>query len=173
MTRLRAAFAFTAAVLRTLLRDPQALFFMLVLPMVVIIVIGTTFGGQGTIELGVVADPDSVVGTRVLAALDGADGIEVERFTTRETVAEDTLARRATSSSVGAGRRVGAGKSSVFAAFTSENTLLPRRAPLARASPSVSLRHARNVDRTGEVAGSSPPTSYPEGPCSPAFLPVS
>jgi len=87
MRRIRATGAFTAAVLRTLLRDKQALFFMLVLPVVVIVVIGTTFGGQGRIELGVTGAPSSVVAGRLDVALGVADGIELHHYANVDAMA--------------------------------------------------------------------------------------
>ena len=65
MRRALAAGAFTAVVWRTLVRDRTALFFMLVLPVAVIVIIGTTFGGQGRTEIGLVAAERGPLAARV------------------------------------------------------------------------------------------------------------
>lgn len=79
MRRVRAAGAFSGVVLRQLVRDRAALFFMLALPVAIIVIIGTTFGGQGRIRVGVV-DPGGQAADRLEAALARADGIEVVRY---------------------------------------------------------------------------------------------
>jgi ABC-2 type transport system permease protein len=79
MTRIRAAGAFTSVVLRQLARDRTALFFMLALPVAIIVIIGTTFGGQGRLRIGLVTSPGQVA-TRLDAGLAAAKGVEVERY---------------------------------------------------------------------------------------------
>lgn len=83
MTRVRQLSAFGAAVLRSLIRDPQALFFMLVLPVVVIIVVGTTFGGQSGLELGMV-EPGSELEAGLQDSFEQRDGIELRLYDTEE-----------------------------------------------------------------------------------------
>ncbi|MEZ5218411.1 MAG: ABC transporter permease [Ilumatobacteraceae bacterium] len=63
MSRVRAVYAFVAAVMKSLVRDRTSMFFMAVLPVVVIVVIGTTYGGTSTIRLGIVAPPGSTTAT--------------------------------------------------------------------------------------------------------------
>ncbi|MGD9703442.1 MAG: ABC transporter permease [Acidimicrobiia bacterium] len=87
MRHVRAGLAFTDVVLRSLLRDRQALFFMLVMPVIVIVIVGTTFGGAGTIDVGVVNTDDGVVATRTVAALEATDGIDVTIYENEEDVA--------------------------------------------------------------------------------------
>ena len=79
MKTFRSLTAFSAAVLRSLLRDPQALFFILVLPVVVIIVIGTTFGGQSQLDIGVVAGR-SALGAELRTTFEQRDGIVVHEY---------------------------------------------------------------------------------------------
>jgi ABC-2 type transport system permease protein len=92
--RLGAGGAFTVVVLRSLLRDRQALFFMLVMPVVVIVIIGVTFGGQGAIELGLVRQHDGLVASRIEAALRATDGIDVTSFADEDDLAAAVRRRR-------------------------------------------------------------------------------
>ncbi|MEZ5257471.1 MAG: hypothetical protein R2705_11430 [Ilumatobacteraceae bacterium] len=62
MSRVRAVYAFVAAVMKSSC-DRTSMFFMAVLPVVVIVVIGTTYGGTSTIRLGIVASPGSTTAT--------------------------------------------------------------------------------------------------------------
>lgn len=93
MTRLRAAFAFTAAVLRTLLRDRQSLFFMMVLPVVVIVVIGTTFGGEQRVEIGVVAPDGSQIAEALISELEASPAFEIHRVADRDALASQIRRR--------------------------------------------------------------------------------
>jgi ABC-2 type transport system permease protein len=80
VTNARAALAFTDIVWRMLLRDPTALFFMLVLPVAIIVIIGATFGGEDRARIGVTRlDPGPLAG-RVAAALRAGDGIQVREY---------------------------------------------------------------------------------------------
>jgi ABC-2 type transport system permease protein len=80
MSRLRPALAFTEVVWRIIGRDRTALFFMLILPVAVMVIIGTTFGGQERAQVGLVRLDDGPLTVRVATALERADGIEVEVF---------------------------------------------------------------------------------------------
>lgn len=87
--RLRAVFAFSAVVLRSFVRDRTALFFMLIMPVAVIVIIGATFGGQGRIRLGVINPGDGAGAELIATGLEGAQGIEVVRYTERDALAAD------------------------------------------------------------------------------------
>ena len=87
MKRLRAGWAFGAVVLRQLAGDRTALFFMLALPVAIIVIIGSTFGGQSRLRVGLVVPGQtggtgqtSAVAERLGRALESADGVEVKRF---------------------------------------------------------------------------------------------
>ncbi len=86
MTVLRAIRRFVAVVMRQLLADRTALFFFVVLPIVVIVVIGSTFGSGGSMRFGIVGPTDSVTGRAIEAALDGTDGVKVTHFASVEDV---------------------------------------------------------------------------------------
>lgn len=86
MSRVRPALAFTAVVWRTMVRDRTALFFMLVLPVAVMVIIGTTFGGQERAPVGVVRLDDGPLTGRVAGALARADGLRVKPFEDAEAL---------------------------------------------------------------------------------------
>jgi ABC-2 type transport system permease protein len=78
---------FTRVVMRQLAADRGALFFFLVLPVVVIVVIGSTFGATGgSLQIGVVGDSNSRLGTAIADRIDAADGVQIERFSTRDAM---------------------------------------------------------------------------------------
>lgn len=80
MSRLRAATAFTFVVLRQMVQDRTALFFTVALPIAIIVIIGSTFGGQSRIRVGLVVDGDGEIATRLDDRLTAADGLEVVRY---------------------------------------------------------------------------------------------
>lgn len=94
MSRLRAALAFSAVVLRILGRDKAALFFIVVLPVVVIVIIGTTFGEQGRLELGLARAGDGPVAQRVEAALASQPGVKLRRYDDPVALAGDVRRQR-------------------------------------------------------------------------------
>lgn len=78
--RLRIVGAFVAALFRSLGRDRTALFFMVVLPIIVIVVVGTAFGGPSRIEVGAVLDGDGPTAAALLDELDDTDGLVLHRY---------------------------------------------------------------------------------------------
>lgn len=113
MTGISAAYAFTAVVLRRILRDRASLFFMLVLPVIVIVVIGATFGGQGQIDIGVVRHGSGPFSDRVAAALRARDGVRVHDYATvsdlrraarRQTIAAGIVLDRGFDAALAGGR---------------------------------------------------------------------
>lgn len=85
VTRLRQIRAFVSVVLRMLAGDPSAAFFMLFLPILIIVIVGSAFGGQQTLRVGVVV-PDAVQGDELavafLDAVEDAEGLELETYET-------------------------------------------------------------------------------------------
>lgn len=76
---------FVRVVLRQLLNDRMSLFFVLVLPVVVIVVIGATFGSAPSFEIGVVRPSDANVSARTIERrLGEADGVDVEVYSSVE-----------------------------------------------------------------------------------------
>jgi len=80
MSRLRAATAFTSVVLRQMVQDRTALFFTVALPIAIIVIIGSTFGGQSRIRVGLVVEGGGGIATRLEERLAAADGVEVVRY---------------------------------------------------------------------------------------------
>lgn len=81
MSTLVAARQFATVILRRLLRDRTALFFMIVLPVLVITIIGVTFGNAGGLDVGVVDQTGgSPAATTIVRAIDAADGTKVTTF---------------------------------------------------------------------------------------------
>lgn len=86
--------AFSAVVLRQLLRDRTALFFIVALPVAIMVIIGSTFGGPQRLDVGIVTGSDIVTGPgivtgtgsdgevarRLVAALEARGGVRVHRY---------------------------------------------------------------------------------------------
>ncbi len=83
---MRAIWGFVAAILTQQSRDKTSFFFMLILPIAIIVIIGTSFGGPATVEIGVVGMGERA--DRVANALTVQDGVEVARLTLEEARAE-------------------------------------------------------------------------------------
>ncbi len=71
------ALVIAANAVRRLLRDRSNIFFVMIVPMGLILILGITFGGATTPVLGVVDGDGGPLAARVVTALDQADGIEV------------------------------------------------------------------------------------------------
>lgn len=82
MTALRAMRAFAAVVVRAVLRDRTALIFVVVLPVLVIVIIGITFGSGDEVDIGVVRADDDRVARDIEATLGRGDGVELRRYDT-------------------------------------------------------------------------------------------
>lgn len=80
--KLRASLAFTAVALKATFRDRVALFFMLALPVAVIVVVGTTFGSISKIRVGVVDEAHDAVSERVIIGFSTSSGFDVRRYGT-------------------------------------------------------------------------------------------
>lgn len=80
MRSLRAALAFVAVVWRIIGRDRTALFFMLVLPVAVIVIIGATFGGQERAPVGIVSVDRGPLAGRLATALERAQGVRLVTY---------------------------------------------------------------------------------------------
>ncbi|HWD02993.1 MAG TPA: ABC transporter permease [Amycolatopsis sp.] len=83
--------AIAAASLKRMLRDRVATFFMVLLPLVVILVIGATAGGPAVPRVGVVAAPGPLAADLV-RTLGGTEGMRTSTFD-REQDARDALRR--------------------------------------------------------------------------------
>ena len=83
---MRAAFEIARVNLLRVFRDRTNLFFVFLLPLIIIIALGAAFGGAGTSRLGVVSDDAGVLGDELVAFLEDGD-VEVE-VRTRDTLAQ-------------------------------------------------------------------------------------
>ena len=147
--QVRAALAFSSVVLRSLSRDRRALFFMLVLPVVVIVIIGTTFGGQGSIALGVVGHDDSALADVIGARLATAAGIRVTVYAD-ENALDGALRRRR----VDAGLVIPSGFGAQVAAG-GPGTLQFVTGPASTASVTMRLAVKGVVDEAGARLGAA------------------
>lgn len=93
---------FVRVVLRQLSNDRSALVFMLVLPVAIIVVVGTSFGTDPPMKIGVTGVEGSATAEAIVDGLDRADGVEVVRY---DSVAdlERAVRRYATSAGVAFG----------------------------------------------------------------------
>jgi ABC-2 type transport system permease protein len=80
MIDLRKAGAIAGASLRRLTREWSALFFLFVFPIVLVMVIGLTFGGDASSAIGVVAPDGDPLAADVVHALERNDGLDVHRY---------------------------------------------------------------------------------------------
>jgi ABC-2 type transport system permease protein len=76
----RAIGTIAALFLRRTVRDRVALFFIVALPVVIILIIGTTFGSMESFDVGVLDRDDTAASADLVATLDRGDAIGVERF---------------------------------------------------------------------------------------------
>ena len=155
---MRRARLHVTVVWRIIGRDRTALFFMLVLPVAVIVIIGTTFGGQERVPVGLVrADVDALTG-RVAAALERADGIRVKEYddvealrraVRRQTVVAGVLLPPGT----GAALRDGRPARVDFIADRTSQTALTARVAVAGIVDSVGATIGAAQFVTAEVGG--------------------
>lgn len=73
-------FAYTRVILRQLTRDRAAMFFLIVLPIGIITIIGSVWGGVDRIRVGVATPEDDPLAVSVVDDLEASDGIEVFRY---------------------------------------------------------------------------------------------
>ncbi len=74
--------------LKRLTRDRISLFFIFVFPVVVILLIGVSFGGDFTPKLGVVSSGSGDFGAEVVRAVEKGGGLEVEHFGDEATLVD-------------------------------------------------------------------------------------
>jgi ABC-2 type transport system permease protein len=80
------ALAIARASTRRIIRDRTSLFFLLVLPIIVIIIVGATVRGFSTFRVGVDSSGSGAAGQQIVSALDHARGIDVITFTNRKSL---------------------------------------------------------------------------------------
>ncbi len=89
MSRLRPIAAIAVNELRRVGRDRTALFFALALPIIIIVIIGSTFTDENALGVGVVDRDESVRSTALIDALDATDGLAVDRYDSIDTMRRD------------------------------------------------------------------------------------
>jgi ABC-2 type transport system permease protein len=77
------ALALAAAELKRVTRDRTALFFMVVLPILVILLIGLTTSSSTTIRVGLVSGQSATLATQLVQDLEADSGMTTQRFATR------------------------------------------------------------------------------------------
>lgn len=78
--------AIAAVNLRRLFRDRSNIFFVFVLPLAIIVIIGSLFGGSSRPTVGVVAEGVGPLGEQLVTAFEADDGIDVERYDDRRVL---------------------------------------------------------------------------------------
>ncbi len=80
------ALAIARASTRRIIRDRTALFFLLVLPIIVIIIVGATVRGFSTFRVGVDSVGSGAAGQRIVTALDHSRGIDIAIYTDQKSL---------------------------------------------------------------------------------------
>lgn len=101
---VRATLAYSGVILRQLVRDRTALVFLVVLPIAIIVIIGSVFGGNEALRVGVTVLDDDPLTAPFVEALEEAEGFTVVRYDT-----EDDLRGAVRREAVGHGVLIGDG----------------------------------------------------------------
>src|SRR4029450_6549814 len=75
--------------LRRVVRDRTALVFTLVLPLAIILVVGSAFGGDQAFKVGVIDKDDTAASRALVAALDRNGALRVERYGSLDSLRPD------------------------------------------------------------------------------------
>jgi ABC-2 type transport system permease protein len=78
------ALALASAELRRVARDRTFLFFLVVLPVLVILLVGLTTAGSTTIRIAVVPGPSTPLAAQLVRDLEVSPALKTQRFATRE-----------------------------------------------------------------------------------------
>ena len=78
--------AIAANNIRRMLRDRANIFFVFIFPMLLILVIGATFGGGFKLQVGVVGGDDGRLAEELVVELSSREQVEVQRFDDREAL---------------------------------------------------------------------------------------
>jgi ABC-2 type transport system permease protein len=152
--RLAAVVALARTELTRIARDRTGLFFILVLPVLVIVVIGSSIGSvSGAASVGVLDLDRTDASARLIADLDASDGLDVVVVEDRESLAVDVRLDRLRAGivvPVGHAERLAAGETSEL-----EMIVDPSRATTTAARTSVAAvvdRHAAVITAAGFAA---------------------
>lgn len=80
----QAAVALTVAELKRVTRDRTFLFFLVLLPILVILLIGVTISGSSSIRVGVVPGQSATMSTQLVQDLEGDPALKSQRFSSRQ-----------------------------------------------------------------------------------------
>jgi len=80
------ALTIAATNLRRLLRWRASIFFVVILPMLLILLLGASFGGAFTPVVGVTGGGDGPLARELVASVDRADDVDVERFASADSL---------------------------------------------------------------------------------------
>jgi ABC-2 type transport system permease protein len=72
--------------LRRLFRERSNIFFVIILPILLILLLGSVFGGGLTPVLGIVAEDTGQLGRELAAAIEGTEGLTTERYDDRDSL---------------------------------------------------------------------------------------
>lgn len=78
-----------ASNLRRMFRQPATIFFVFIFPMLLILLLGATFGGAFTPRIGVVAKDPGPLGRELISALEATEDLEAERYEARASMLTD------------------------------------------------------------------------------------
>jgi ABC-2 type transport system permease protein len=85
----RAAWAITRNELRRMIADPALVIFGLALPVIIIVLVGSTFGTTGAIRLGVLDQDGSARSGAIVQRLEGREGIKLKHVHSEATARRD------------------------------------------------------------------------------------
>jgi len=83
------ALVIAATELRRLVRWRANLFFLFILPMLIILLLGATFGGADSARIGVTGVTDTPLAARLVASLDAERSVEIVRYTSESALRHD------------------------------------------------------------------------------------
>ncbi len=82
----RRVLAIAGATLRRLARDRSNIFFILIFPILLVLVVGIAFGGDDDLSLGVVAPADDPLADRVVSALRADGSLDLHDYASESTL---------------------------------------------------------------------------------------
>jgi ABC-2 type transport system permease protein len=86
MASVRKVLVIAVTGLRRLLRDPASAFIILIFPLLLVLVLGTVFGGGFEAKVGVVAPSDDEFAHEIVTALDEDEDIKVSHYGSRSSL---------------------------------------------------------------------------------------
>ena len=154
---MTAALALAAAELRRVVRDRTALFFMVLLPIIVILLVGATVSGSTRIRVGVVGGGSGPLAARLATDLHGAAGVDTQSYAS-PTQAREALRRGEVAALVelpaDLDHRLASGGNATVAVVTTSGVAQSAQGALS-ATRAVVARHAATVQAARFAAAHS------------------